>query len=165
MTVCLKAPYPSGKGEVCKTFMRRFESVRRLSTHSCTVATSRTLRNNCCPPYVNIFRKPRNSKGNCRAAPAKRPVVKRRRVGAADTGENVRCRTFTLSHSQTRSRCIGSRCTDLHLCVTVRMIWFAVLQEVPFTLTNTDMTMSAINILRFCLFSFHYLHTSSAPPG
>ena len=24
------APYPSGKGEVCKTFMRRFESARRL---------------------------------------------------------------------------------------------------------------------------------------
>ena len=26
---CL-APYPSGKGEVCKTFMHRFESDRRL---------------------------------------------------------------------------------------------------------------------------------------
>ena len=25
------APYPSGKGEVCKTFIRRFESARRLS--------------------------------------------------------------------------------------------------------------------------------------
>ena len=25
-----KAPYPSGKGEVCKTFMQRFESARRL---------------------------------------------------------------------------------------------------------------------------------------
>ena len=25
------APYPSGKGEVCKTFMRRFESARRLN--------------------------------------------------------------------------------------------------------------------------------------
>ena len=25
------APYPSGKGEVCKTFMHRFESGRRLS--------------------------------------------------------------------------------------------------------------------------------------
>jgi hypothetical protein len=24
------APYPSGKGEVCKTFMHRFESDRRL---------------------------------------------------------------------------------------------------------------------------------------
>ena len=24
------APYPSGKGEVCKTIMRRFESARRL---------------------------------------------------------------------------------------------------------------------------------------
>lgn len=24
------APYPSGKGEVCKTFIRRFESARRL---------------------------------------------------------------------------------------------------------------------------------------
>ena len=24
------APYPSGKGEVCKTFMQRFESARRL---------------------------------------------------------------------------------------------------------------------------------------
>ena len=24
------APYPSGKGEVCKTFMPRFESARRL---------------------------------------------------------------------------------------------------------------------------------------
>ena len=28
----LVAPYPSGKGEVCKTFMRRFESARRLDT-------------------------------------------------------------------------------------------------------------------------------------
>src|SRR5262249_22207560 len=28
--VCVMAPYPSGKGEVCKTFMQRFESVRRL---------------------------------------------------------------------------------------------------------------------------------------
>ena len=27
------APYPSGKGEVCKTFMRRFESARRLNTN------------------------------------------------------------------------------------------------------------------------------------
>ncbi|MBM2845600.1 MAG: hypothetical protein HW407_912 [Bacteroidetes bacterium] len=26
----IPAPYPSGKGEVCKTFMRRFESARRL---------------------------------------------------------------------------------------------------------------------------------------
>jgi hypothetical protein len=26
----LTAPYPSGKGEVCKTFMQRFESARRL---------------------------------------------------------------------------------------------------------------------------------------
>src|SRR5207237_10476913 len=26
------APYPSGKGEVCKTFMHRFESDRRLSS-------------------------------------------------------------------------------------------------------------------------------------
>ena len=25
------APYPSGKGEVCKTFMQRFESARRLN--------------------------------------------------------------------------------------------------------------------------------------
>ena len=29
-----KAPYPSGKGEVCKTFMHRFESDRRLSIDS-----------------------------------------------------------------------------------------------------------------------------------
>ncbi len=28
------APYPSGKGEVCKTFMRRFESARRLKNNS-----------------------------------------------------------------------------------------------------------------------------------
>ncbi len=28
------APYPSGKGEVCKTFMRRSESARRLSGNS-----------------------------------------------------------------------------------------------------------------------------------
>ena len=27
---CQTAPYPSGKGEVCKTFMHRFESGRRL---------------------------------------------------------------------------------------------------------------------------------------
>ena len=30
------APYPSGKGEVCKTFMRRFESARRLRTSPAT---------------------------------------------------------------------------------------------------------------------------------
>ena len=28
------APYPSGKGEVCKTFMHRFESDRRLLIQS-----------------------------------------------------------------------------------------------------------------------------------
>ena len=27
----ISAPYPSGKGEVCKTFMRRFDSARRLT--------------------------------------------------------------------------------------------------------------------------------------
>ena len=32
------APYPSGKGEVCKTFMNRFDSDRRLSTKSPAVA-------------------------------------------------------------------------------------------------------------------------------
>ena len=28
----LEAPYPSGKGAVCKTAMRRFEPARRLQT-------------------------------------------------------------------------------------------------------------------------------------
>src|SRR5437867_12472850 len=33
-SVKFPAPYPSGKGEVCKTFMRGFESLRRLEKKS-----------------------------------------------------------------------------------------------------------------------------------
>ena len=43
------APYPSGKGEVCKTFMHRFESDRRLS--------SRIMRSDHIHNVVRILRK------------------------------------------------------------------------------------------------------------
>ena len=36
------APYPSGKGEVCKTFMRRFESARRLTEDPLNCVAIRT---------------------------------------------------------------------------------------------------------------------------
>ena len=32
--VRFQAPYPRGKGEVCKTFMHRFDSGRRLYLHT-----------------------------------------------------------------------------------------------------------------------------------
>jgi hypothetical protein len=32
LTYCSEARYPSGKGEVCKTFMRRFDSDPRLQS-------------------------------------------------------------------------------------------------------------------------------------
>ena len=44
------APYPSGKGEVCKTFMRRFESARRLSSVRSRQSASPRLRQ-----YAGIF--------------------------------------------------------------------------------------------------------------
>ena len=39
-----EAPYPSGKGAVCKTAMRRFEPARRLQTE---LARPRTLVRMC----------------------------------------------------------------------------------------------------------------------
>ena len=48
MSLCL-APYPSGKGEVCKTFMHRFESDRRLLVDTARLTFGFTIFSFQCP--------------------------------------------------------------------------------------------------------------------